>query len=63
MNNEEIEGDFATVAVCNGGYYGSGYNISPNFKLNNGLIDVYAVEDDNKFNIMKMILSKDGLTV
>ena len=58
INNEEIEGDFATVAVCNGGYYGSGYNISPNFKLNNGLIDVYAVEDDNKFNIMKMILSK-----
>lgn len=57
MNNEEIEGDFATVAVCNGGYYGSGYNISPNFKLNNGLIDVYAVEDDNKFNIMRMILS------
>ena len=57
INNEEIEGDFATVAVCNGGYYGSGYNISPNFKLNNGLIDVYAVEDDNKFNIMKMILS------
>ncbi len=57
MNNEEIEGDFATVAVCNGGYYGSGYNISPNFKLNNGLIDVYAVEDDNKLNIMKMILS------
>ena len=57
INNEEIEGDFATVAVCNGGYYGSGYNISPNFKLNNGLIDVYAVEDDNKFNIMTMILS------
>lgn len=57
MNNEEIEGDFATVAVCNGGYYGSGYNISPNFKLNNGLIDVYAVENDNKFNIMRMILS------
>lgn len=57
MNNEEIEGDFATVAVCNGGFYGSGYNISPNFKLNNGLIDVYAVENDNKFNIMKMILS------
>lgn len=57
INNEEIEGDFATVAVCNGGYYGSGYNISPKFKLNNGLIDVYAVEDDNKFNIMKMILS------
>lgn len=57
INNEEIEGDFATVAVCNGGFYGSGYNISPNFKLNNGLIDVYAVEDDNKFNIMKMILS------
>ena len=57
INNEEIEGEVATVAVCNGGYYGSGYNISPKFKLNNGLIDVYAVEDDNKFNIMKMILS------
>lgn len=57
MNKEEIEGDFATVAVCNGGYYGNGYNISPDFNLNNGLIDVYAVEDDNKLNIMKMILS------
>lgn len=57
FNNEEVEGDFATVAVCNGGYYGNGYNISPDFNLNNGLIDVYAVEDDNKLNIMKMILS------
>lgn len=57
FNNEEVEGDFATVAICNGGYYGNGYNISPDFNLNNGLIDVYAVEDDNKLNIMKMILS------
>lgn len=57
FNNEEVEGDFATVAVCNGGYYGNGYNISPDFNLNNGLIDVYAVEDENKLNIMKMILS------
>ena len=57
INNEEIEGDFATVAVCNGGYYGSGYNIAPKFKLNNNMFDVYVVEDANKVSIMKMILS------
>lgn len=57
INDEKIEGDFATIAVCNGGYYGGGYNISPHFKLSNGLIDVYVAWNDNKFNIMKMILS------
>ena len=57
FDNEEVEGDFATVAVCNGGYYGSGYNIAPNFKLNNNMFDVYVVEDANKVSIMKMILS------
>lgn len=57
FNDMKLEGDYATVAICNGGYYGSGYNISPNFKLNNNLFDIYVVEHSNKLNIMNMILS------
>lgn len=61
LNNEKIKGNFATVVICNGGFYGSGYNISPHYQLNNNLFDVYVVEDANKLNIMKMILAmKNG---
>ncbi len=61
LNKEKIKGDFVTVVICNGGFYGSGYNISPNYQLNNNLFDVYVVEDANKLNIMKMLFAmKNG---
>ena len=55
-NNEKYEGRYATIVVCNGGYYGSGYYINPHFKLNNNKIDVYFVEHLNKVNLALLIL-------
>lgn len=61
LNKEKIKGNFATVVICNGGFYGSGYNISPKFHLNNNMFDVYVVDNTNRLNIMKMILAmKNG---
>lgn len=61
INNEKITGQFTTVAVCNGNYYGNGYNISPTSDPHDGLVDVYIVDKVNKLRMLKLILSmKDG---
>ena len=42
-------------------YYGSGFNIGPNSIINNGLIDVYLVNDMNKFKMLNLIIKmKNG---
>ena len=56
VNDEKFEGKFATVAVCNASFYGNGFMISPNSSLTDGLIDVYVVNDINKFEMFKLIL-------
>lgn len=61
INNKIIENNFATVVVCNGCYYGNGYNIGVNSKLNNNLVDVYFVNNINCFSLAKLILKmKNG---
>lgn len=61
VNGEEIEDYFATIVVCNGEYYGSGFNIGPTTKLNDGLFDVYLVKHLDRFNLAKLILKmKNG---
>lgn len=37
-------------------YYGNGYKIAPNSKYNDGLLDVYYVEDLKKFKLPSLIL-------
>ena len=61
INNKVIENNFATVVVCNGCYYGNGYKIGANSKLNNDLVDVYFARDINRFSLAKLILKmKNG---
>lgn len=57
INDEKIEDDFATIAVCNGMFYGGGYNIAPSSELTDGLLDVYLATTQNRITIMKLILS------
>lgn len=38
------EGEFTTVVVANSQFYGGGYRISPASKIDDGLIELYAVE-------------------
>lgn len=57
VNDEVIENDFTTIALCNGDFYGGGYNVSPNSKLNDGVLDVLLVPITNKISMIKLILS------
>lgn len=61
INGEKLSGEYTTVAVCNGVYYGNGYKISPNSNPTNGLLDVYIVDKVNKLRMVNLILKmKEG---
>ena len=61
IGDEIYKGDFSTVVVCNGRYYGGGYKISPNSSLYDGLLDVYLIKDINRAKLAKLMLGmKNG---
>ncbi len=61
LNDERLKGQYTTVAVCNGIYYGNGYKISPESNPTNGVLDVIVVDKVNKIRMMNLILKmKDG---
>ncbi len=61
LKDERLKGEYTTVAVCNGIYYGNGYKISPTSNPTNGLLDVYVVDKVNKLRMLKLILKmRDG---
>ncbi len=55
IENECIDSDFTTIAVCNARYYGGGYKIAPKSSLEDGLLDVYLVKKTDRFNMMRLI--------
>jgi len=57
VNDEIINDDYTTIAICNGDFYGGGYYISPNSKLNDGVLEVLLVPITNKLSMIKLILS------
>jgi YegS/Rv2252/BmrU family lipid kinase len=56
IDDEVIDDHFTTVVLCNGKYYGGGYKIGFNSKLNDDLIDVYLVPKMPKLGMAKLIL-------
>ena len=61
INDEIINGDFTTIALCNARYYGGGYKIGPSSLVDDGEIEVYLVDSLNKIDMAKTILSmKEG---
>ena len=56
INNVVYEFDFTTVVVCNGGFYGGGYNINPASSINDGCIEVYLVKNVHKIKMLYLIL-------
>lgn len=60
-DNMVYEGDYATVAVCNGKYYGRGFIMGPHARIDDGILDVYLVDDMNKLSLINTILKlKNG---
>ena len=53
-NEELIVDNFTTIAVCNGSYYGSGYNIGPSSNLHDGELEVYVVKNYTSYRKLKV---------
>ena len=51
-----ISSKYSIISVCNGGYYGGGYNIAPKSQLTDGLLDIYYVEKMNRLKIIPLLL-------
>ena len=51
-----IDDKYTIVSICNGGYYGGGYNIAPKSELTDGLLDLYYVEKMSKIKMIPLIL-------
>lgn len=56
INNEVINKEFTTIALCNARYYGGGYKVGTNALLDDGLLDVYLADKTSKFNMAKLII-------
>ena len=60
-DNQIFENDYATVAVCNGKYYGRGFIMGPHARIDDGILDVYMIDDMNKLSLINAILKlKNG---
>lgn len=56
VDGKEYESDYTTIAVCNARYYGGGYKIGTNAELDDGLADVYLINDLPKLKMASLIL-------
>lgn len=52
----EIQGDFLISAICNGGFYGSGFNPAPEASLSDGLVNLITAEKIPFYKLPFMIL-------
>lgn len=56
-----FESDYSIISVCNGGYYGGGFNIAPKSMLTDGILDIYYVEKMPKLKMIPLLLKmKNG---
>lgn len=53
---KNISSKYSIISICNGSYYGGGYNIAPKSQLTDGLLDIYYVEKMNRFKIIPLLL-------
>lgn len=51
-----IESKYSILSICNGGYYGGGFNIAPKSQLTDGLLDIYYVEKMHKISMIPLML-------
>ena len=53
---KHIDDSYSILSICNGGYYGGGFNIAPKSQLTDGLLDIYYVEKMHKLKIIPLLL-------
>lgn len=52
-----LEGKFLVSALCNGSYYGNGFNPAPDARLDDGLINLILAEEMSPLKIIILFLS------
>ena len=53
---KEINSMYSILSICNGGFYGGGFNIAPKSLLTDGLLDIYYVEKMPKISMIPLLL-------
>lgn len=54
--NISIEDDFLLLTLCNGGYYGSGFNPAPRAKIDDGKVDLVLAKNISLLKILPLII-------
>ena len=55
-NIKDIDEKYTILSICNGEYYGGGFNIAPKAELKDGLLDIYYAEKMAKIKMIPLIL-------
>lgn len=53
---KSIDEKYTILSICNGSYYGGGFNIAPKSELTDGLLDIYYAEEMSKLKMIPLIL-------
>ena len=53
--NYKTSGEFVVSAICNGSYYGSGFNPAPNGKLDDGLLNIITAKKQPVIKLIPLI--------
>lgn len=53
---KDIDSKYTILSICNGAYYGGGFNIAPKAELTDGLLDIYYAEKMTKIKMIPLLL-------
>ncbi len=53
---KNFEAKYTILSICNGGFYGGGFNIAPKAQLTDGLLDIYYAEEMSKLKMIPLLL-------
>lgn len=60
-NIKDINEKYSILSICNGKYYGGGFNIAPKAQLTDGILDIYYAEKMPKIKMIPLMLKlKNG---
>ena len=51
-----FDSKYSIISICNGSYYGGGFNIAPKSLLTDGILDIYYVEKMPKLKMIPLLL-------
>ena len=55
-NIKTIDDYYSILSICNGAYYGGGFNIAPKSQLTDGVLDIYYAEKMPKIRMIPLLL-------